>query len=239
MLLRAYLIGSMPPIATPCGTLDEDENNRATPQRYAMPSESSHELNRDDQRILLGVARTVLDHFVKHGETLGADRFAVTEAVREPRGAFVTLRKGDELRGCIGYTANTLPLVQTVCDSVIRSASHDPRFDPITEDELPNTSIEISALGFGDTPDSPFIRIGSAEELVIGRDGVYAEWEDGRGALLLPQVATDRNWNVDQFLAALCGKAGKPPNAWKDRGAKLHRFTAQAFEEDDFAGNIY
>ena len=197
-----------------------------------MPDSDEPLLTHDEQRVLLHVARTALETCVRNSEHLDLDRVESTPAMRENRASFVTLRKSNgDLRGCIGSTTHASPLLVSVRDNAIRSATKDPRFDAVSEDELPGLSIEISALRAGDGPATPFRRLRSIEEIVIGRDGLYLDFDGKGGGLLLPQVASVRNWDVDQFLTALCRKSGLAADAWQDSRAVLHRFSAQVFCE--------
>jgi AmmeMemoRadiSam system protein A len=137
--------------------------------------------------------------------------------------AFVTLRRRDgELRGCIGRVEVSEPLYRTLQDCVISAATSDFRFPPVTESELDEILIEISAL-------SPFRPIRSPEEIQVGRHGLLIR-KDFRVGLLLPQVASDRGWSRDEFLRAICLKAGLPSGAWRD--ADLYVFSAEVFEEE-------
>lgn len=124
-------------------------------------------------------------------------------------------------------------LGEAVHYSALRSASQDPRFDPVTAGELDTIRIEISALAHGDTPDSPFSRLFEPLEVRIGIDGLMIDGGPGRTGLLLPQVPVDRKWDAQQFLDALCQKAGMPPGAWKTPGVQMYRFSAQVFSEED------
>jgi AmmeMemoRadiSam system protein A len=148
---------------------------------------------------------------------------APDERLQEPAGAFVTLndRAGD-LRGCIGSIQPVLPLAQAVSSSAISAAFRDPRFHPVTKDELPSLHIEISVLG----PVVPATR----DEIEVGRDGLIIS-RGGRTGLLLPQVATEWGWNVDEFLTQTCVKAGLPRDAWRASDVRIERFSAEIFGE--------
>lgn len=185
-----------------------------------------------EERKLLSVARIALETFVLDSVRAELDDQDCTPAMNRKRACFVTLRRSDgDLRGCIGSTAHVSPLVHAVRDNTIKSAGKDPRFDPVTPDELPGLSIEISALADGDDADTPFRRVDSFDEILIGRDGLYMEFKGRGGGLLLPQVASERDWNVEQFLDALCRKSGFDAEAWRDSRAVIHRFSAHVFCE--------
>ncbi len=172
-----------------------------------------------EQQLLLRLARQVLEAGVR-GEPL-----PVLEdppgALRENCGAFVTLRKGTRLRGCIGYVERLRPLSQTVRECTLAAACRDPRFKPVSANELPDLRLEISVL-------SPFADI-TPEEIEIGRHGLLVSRGPLRG-LLLPQVAVEWKWDRERFLAETCLKAGLEEDAWR-HGARTQAFTAQVFAE--------
>lgn len=189
-------------------------------------------LGRDEEALLLRIARDSLRTYLQDEVRIDLTAYPLTPALRERHGAFVTLRLDGALRGCIGHTRSIESLAEAVRDNAINAAVRDPRFPPLTGEELARTDIEISALCPGATPDSPFVPVGDIREIVIGRDGLYLENAGARGGgLLLPQVATERDWDVHQFLEALCTKAGADPGAWKMPGCELFRFSAQVFGE--------
>jgi AmmeMemoRadiSam system protein A len=176
-------------------------------------------LNSEEKRLLHEIARTVIDRKVR-GEEL--PEFLVESAVlRENRGAFVTLRKKGELRGCIGYIEGKGPLCRTIEKMAAAAAFEDPRFPPVTERELPDLELEISVL-------TPLHRIQDVTEIEVGRHGIYMRkgWASG---LLLPQVATEYGWDRETFLKYTCQKAGLPGNAWKDKNTEIYIFSADIF----------
>ena len=142
----------------------------------------------------------------------------------EASGVFVTVKRRGELRGCLGTLQCRRGLAGEVARCAAEAASEDPRFPPVTADELPYLSVEVSVLG-------PLERIDPNEPgtIVIGRHGLVAEQGHRRG-LLLPQVATEWSWTVEQFLRQTCVKAHLPPDAWQ-HGARISRFEAEVFGE--------
>jgi AmmeMemoRadiSam system protein A len=192
-------------------------------------------LSDSEQHLLLQIARTSLSECILHGSINDLSEFAITAAMRRKHGAFVTLRCEGELRGCIGYTMNRSALAVTVRDNAINAGTQDPRFPRVEAHELDALAIEISALGQGAEPESPFTPIDDIDAIHIGRDGLYIQRGSERGGLLLPQVATDRGWDVETFLRAVCQKAGYPEGAWRDDDVTLFGFTAQVFSEDQFS----
>jgi AmmeMemoRadiSam system protein A len=198
-----------------------------------MTPHSEHYLTGDEEQTLLQIARASLEAYVRDQREIHLDEFPLTDALIERHGAFVTLRNRGHLRGCIGYTANSAPLAECVCENAVNAAARDPRFMPITPDELPNITIEISALTPGETPDTPFKRVNDISEIILGRDGLYIERPPRRGGLLLPQVPVEQGWDLVRFLAGVCRKAGYHDGAWKDKDTILYRFSAQVFSEKE------
>ncbi len=143
----------------------------------------------------------------------------------EKRGAFVTLREGPKkhLRGCIGHIRAVHPLWRTVRDMAVEAATGDPRFDPVTAEDLPRLSIEISAL-------TPLRRVQSHCEIEVGRHGLYLV-RGRRSGLLLPQVPGEFGWNLEEFLVHTCRKAGLGDGEWREEGTELYSFEAEIFTE--------
>jgi len=142
-------------------------------------------------------------------------------ALLEPRATFVTLRKDQELRGCIGTTVARYPLYRAIAESAYSASREDPRFPPVDPAEVPEIALEISVL-------SPLFDI-RPSEVVVGQHGLVVSQGASRG-LLLPQVAVDHHLTAEQFLEMTCRKAGLPRDAWRN-GAKVQAFTAEVFSE--------
>ena len=142
----------------------------------------------------------------------------------EASGAFVTVKRRGELRGCLGTLQCARGLAGEIARCAADAASEDPRFPPVSADELPELSLEVSVLG-------PLESIDPQEPgaIEIGRHGLVVEQGLHRG-LLLPQVATEWGWTVEQFLRQTCIKAGLPADAWR-HGASVSRFDAEVFGE--------
>ncbi len=189
-------------------------------------------LNKSECDLLLRIAREGLTGFVLHGERIDLSNYALTPALQEKHGAFVTLHERGALRGCIGYTRSLESLAEAVRDNAINAGSRDPRFEPVRPEELPHIHIEISALCPGEEPGSPFIRVHNLNEIALGRDGLYLELAAGRGGgLLLPQVPAEQGWGLSDFLEGVSRKAGASPEAWQEPENTLYRFSAQVFGE--------
>lgn len=175
------------------------------------------------QAALLEIARKTLESFVRTGKT--PDISVDDPLLKNKEGAFVTLHKQGALRGCIGSIIGDRPLHQTVRDMAVAAASEDPRFRPVTPDELKDIDIEISVLSV------PRV-IKSADEIVLGKHGVIVSRGFRNRGLFLPQVAVETGWSKEMFLSELCSqKAGLPPDAWKDPNTRLEIFSAEVFGE--------
>jgi len=188
-----------------------------------MAEESGNNLSPEARRELLKLAREAIKHYLEHQEQLPYSS-EDTELSRR-FGAFVTLRLNCQLRGCIGFITSEKPLWQTIIDAAVSAAFNDPRFGPVTPDEVDNLEIEISVLS---TP----VVVSDTEEIEVGRDGLIITDGHHRG-LLLPQVASEYGWDREQFLEYTCRKAALPPDAWR-KGAVIERFEAQVFGEKEF-----
>ena len=192
---------------------------------------SEHYLSQEEEQLLLRIARTSLDQYVRNRDKTDLDQFDLTDNLREKHGAFVTLRHRRQLRGCIGYTESILPLAETVADNAVNACSRDPRFPEVAPEELAEITVEVSALTPGETPGSPFKKVNDVSEIVVGRDGLCITRRGQRGGILLPQVPVEQGWDVPQFLSGVCSKAGYPDRAWEEEGTELYRFSAQVFSE--------
>jgi len=189
-------------------------------------------LTPEERRELLEVARSSISDEIRSrtasftGEPArpGAKAPAGTSRLDQPGGAFVTLHKHGDLRGCIGYIEYPGPLRRAVNEVARKAAFEDPRFSPLTPDELRSVSIEISVL-------TPLRRIKGMDDVVVGRDGLLIELRGYRG-LLLPQVATEYGWDAEEFLENTARKAGLPRTAWRDPAAELFAFSAEVFSEE-------
>ena len=176
-------------------------------------------LSRQDKQTLLDLARESI-----RARATGAPLPTVSAApdvLRRRAGAFVSLHRRGMLRGCIGYIEAVLPLAEAVQDMALSAAFQDPRFMPLTADELDDLDIEISVL-------TPFEKITDASRIEVGRHGLMIRKGRSSG-LLLPQVPVQFGWDRATFLAQTCQKAGLPPDAWKDPGAELFIFSADIF----------
>ncbi len=182
-------------------------------------------LNDDEKKFLLNCARKSILSVLINKDAIPHVDYILYPNLKEKHGVFVTLRIQDELRGCIGFTIAQGDLFTTVCQAAKYAAFEDPRFLPVTLSELERISIEISILS---TP----VSIKDYSEIKIGEHGLLLD-EDFIKALLLPQVAVENNYDIPQFLEALCLKAGLPPSYWKKQKLHLKVFTANIFSESE------
>ena len=181
-----------------------------------------------DKTILLKLARATLEAYFVNDETPACQK--PSEALLEQKGAFVSLHRGSELRGCIGQLYPDRELYKIVQHCVLSAAFEDTRFIAVMRDELKDLTIEISVL-------TPFRRIQSVEEIEVGRHGLYIARGECRG-LLLPQVATQYHWDRTKFLEHTCLKSGLPESAWQDPHTMIHTFEAEVFSESQIPMSI-
>jgi len=177
------------------------------------------QLSEPDKKKLHDIARQSIDAGIQ-GRT-PPSRQDITGVLGEPRGAFVTLHLRGRLRCCIGLIEAVKPLAETVQEMARSAAFSDPRFPPLTAQEFKDIDIEISVL-------TPLRQIKNVDEIQVGVHGLYLRNGLRRG-LLLPQVATEYNWDRETFLQQTCQKAGLPFMAWKDPQTEIYLFSADIF----------
>jgi AmmeMemoRadiSam system protein A len=176
-------------------------------------------LTDEEKTELRRIARTVIEDKSKGREIPSFS--SASEKLEEERGAFVTLYKRGILRGCIGSLEPCAPLYKTVERMAQAAAFEDPRFRPVTEEELPYLELEISAL-------TPMEEVDDPEMIEVGRHGILIK-KGFQSGLLLPQVAAERNWDRRTFLEETCRKAGLDKNAWLDDDTEIYVFSADVF----------
>jgi AmmeMemoRadiSam system protein A len=177
-------------------------------------------LSSDDCRALLDLARRAISTAVIEKRILDFPPYPT--ALAGPAGAFVTLHRNGQLRGCVGQVESPGPLADTVARAAISAALHDSRFPPVEDHELSSLDIEISVLSLPE-PIAP-------EAILAGRHGLIVVKVDKRG-VLLPQVASERRWSAERFLEETCAKAGLPRDAWRESSTRVLAFTAEVFSE--------
>ncbi len=192
----------------------------------------SFELTPEEGKFLIQLARNTVKQYLETGKALKPPK-ETPKKLFVYCGVFVTinnLRGGEkELRGCIGYPYPTSPLVEAVINSAINAATEDPRFEPLSPDELQKVVFEVSVL----TPPE-LVEVANPKEYIskirVGEDGLIVERGPYKG-LLLPQVPVEWGWCEEEFLCQCCMKAGVPPDSWLTRDAKIYKFKAIVFDE--------
>jgi AmmeMemoRadiSam system protein A len=180
-------------------------------------------LSNQEKRELLKLARAAITQAVVQNQLPGSPM--VSGRLAEFGSAFITIFCLGQLRGCVGHAGRTLSLAETVVQAAVSASRNDPRFAPLTPDELNDVIIEISVLS---QPE----RI-NPNEIEIGKHGLLIVRDAKRG-LLLPQVAIEHAFDAQRFLDETCRKAGLPPNAWRDPETTVMAFTAEVFSEKEF-----
>lgn len=185
--------------------------------QWGESEEVSLSLNHTEQKDLLELAQNAVAHAVRH-HTLYQPNPTGHNALDENRGVFVTLMKAGKLRGCVGYSVAAQPLYKAVRDTATLAALRDPRFPPVSEEELPQLHYEISVL-------SALSPVDDINQIEIGKHGLLVKNGSHEG-LLLPQVPVEQRWDSTRFLQEICVKAGLSPDCWSHAETEIFRFTA-------------
>lgn len=185
----------------------------------------SEQLSTAERKTLLELARDAIAR--RLGLEPSTKDHPVSAQLDLSSGAFVTLHKKGRLRGCIGRFTSTGPITETVQEMAEAAAFEDPRFPPLDRRELADIDLEISVL-------TPMRRVGHVDEIEVGRHGIYIIRGVHRG-VLLPQVATEHQWDRETFLDNTCLKAGLPQDAWRDGKTEIYVFSAEVFGEKNLA----
>jgi uncharacterized protein (TIGR00296 family) len=197
------------------------------------------QLTLEEGKFLVKLARQTVTEYLKNGKILQVPE-GVSPKLMEKAGVFVTLnsfRNGKKrLRGCIGLPYPTTPLAKAVIEVALSAATRDPRFPPVTSQEVDHITFEVSVLTPPErvTVEKP---TDYPSKIKVGRDGLIIEKSYCKG-LLLPQVPVEWNWNEEEFLSQTSMKAGLPPDSWLLKDTKIYRFQAIIFEEASPKGNI-
>ncbi|MFA6281391.1 MAG: AmmeMemoRadiSam system protein B [Candidatus Omnitrophota bacterium] len=216
------VVGYVSAIAyTPVIEVNDKEKTRVVvPKGEVM---QNFTLNKTEKKELLNIARSTIESYLRSNKV---PEFKVdSKMLDEKRGAFVTLKKNGELRGCIGRIIADMPLYEVVANVAVDSAVNDPRFEPLRYQELKDVEIEISVL-------TPFEKIKNLDEIDVGKHGLIIKQGFSSG-LLLPQVPLEYGWDKETFLKHLCLKAGLPQEAYQDEDAAIYKFSAIVFNEKD------
>lgn len=199
----------------------------------------SFQLSQNEGRFLVELARKAVEEYLKTGKHLKVPEVPA-EKLLQPCGVFVTINgveHGEKvLRGCIGYPYPTTPLAEAVIDSAINAATQDPRFPPLSRQELDHVVFEVSVL----TPPE-IVEVKNPKEycasIKVGEDGLIVERGVWKG-LLLPQVPVEWKWDEETFLCQCCIKAGLSPDSWLVKGTKIYKFSSIIAEELSPKGDV-
>jgi AmmeMemoRadiSam system protein B/AmmeMemoRadiSam system protein A len=197
-------------------------NNAAVSPTKKAAEEKGATFDEAQERALLSFARKTIRQYLTTQTAPLARGF--DSSLERQSGAFVTLRKNGELRGCIGHMKEDIPLCQVVGYCALQAAFNDRRFPPVEIGELDAVEIEISVL-------TPYETVRGYDAIRVGTDGVLMK-KDGRSAVFLPSVAVEQGWTRDEMLSHLSLKAGLPADAWK-KNAEFYTFQAVVFGESE------
>ena len=186
---------------------------------------------------LVKLARKAVEKYLNESVVINADN---SYGLTQKAGVFVTLNylsnNKEYLRGCVGFPLAEKTLHQSVIEAAIAAATQDPRFEPINKKDIENIIFEVSVLS---PPEK--IEVQNPKDyknhIKIGRDGLILKCKYGSG-LLLPQVPVELNWDINEYLANICYKAGAPPDAWLMPESQLYKFGAVIYKEFEPNGNV-
>jgi AmmeMemoRadiSam system protein A len=185
----------------------------------------SFKINVHEQKILLSNAReSITAKLERRPPAYGEINPAKDSSLELHCGAFVTIKKGNSLRGCIGRMFSDEALLKTIRMMAIEAAFCDPRFSPLTKNEFEQCKLEISVL-------SPMELCTNPKTVLVGVHGLYLS-NRGQAGVLLPQVPVEQGWGQDEYLDYICRKAGLSQKSYEEPSARLYTFTADVFRED-------
>lgn len=203
-----------------------------------MAKQLSFELDPEEGTFLVGFARNSIEAALGGGESPSLEN--VSKKLMTDCGVFVTLNKVSgthhSLRGCIGFPYPVMPLVNAVSGAAVSAATRDPRFQPVSLEEMDSVAVEVSVL----TPPEKIVVESPGDypdHVRVGRDGLIVDRGSNRG-LLLPQVAVDWGWSAEEFLTQCCVKAYLPPDSWLTPGTEIFKFRAIIFKEEEPRGRV-
>jgi uncharacterized protein len=185
-------------------------------------------LSHEERATLLKLARQALEDGVSGKALEPIDLEAQTHFLQQPGATFVTLKRKGELRGCIGALEAYQSLAEDVREHAVAAALHDYRFPPVSPDELPDISIEISRLtspqrlNYEKCEDLATLLKPHADGVIL-RDGI-------RRATFLPQV-WEKIEDPILFLNCLCQKMGLPPETWRRKKLDAWVYQVEEFHE--------
>ena len=186
---------------------------------------------------LVKLARRAVEKYLNESVIIATDS---TDGLSQRAGVFVTLNhlsdSKEYLRGCVGFPLAEKQLYHSVIEAAIAAATQDPRFEPINKEDIGNIIFEVSVLS---PPEKIEVQNPNdyKNHVKIGRDGLMIKCKYGSG-LLLPQVPVELNWDIDEYLANICYKAGAPSDAWLMPESQLYKFEAIIYKESEPNGKI-
>lgn len=217
---KSGVVGYMSAVLYNTGKNPGDSPKEKAEKEVQKKKDTDSGISDKDKAFLLKLAKETIECKVKGVKC--PDYKITSEVLKENRGAFVTIKKHGDLRGCIGYIQAIKPLYQTVQEMAEAAALNDPRFEPVTKEELKDLEIEISVL-------TPLKRITDVSQIQVGTHGILIR-KGYYSGLLLPQVATENNWDRKTFLEQTCFKAGiYDKDCWKDKDTEIYIFSAEVF----------
>jgi len=190
-------------------------------------------LSPDEGRLAVQLARQALTGVIQGRSIHPPDDLPLPPVFKEERGVFVTIRRHGLLRGCIGLPYPVYPLKEALIEAAVSAGTADPRFLPVTEDELDDLELEVTILSVPEVLDCPPAE--RLDQILVGRDGIIIQGM-GRSGLLLPQVPLEYAWDSREFLDQTCAKAGLPAGCWKRADVEVCRFEGQIFSHPAGSG---
>ena len=189
-------------------------------------------MEKSEGDFLVRAARRIIKDYLKNGK---ASPVEFPAWCNEKKGIFVTLEKGGNLRGCIGFPEPVFSLRDGLTRAAIAAATQDPRFEPVTKEEMESLIVEVTVLTAPEKMD--FSKDELPSRVVVGRHGLIAR-SGAFSGLLLPQVPVELGWTSAEFLGQTCVKAGLPKDAWKHEGTEILYFQGEVFREKGPNGNV-
>lgn len=232
-LLVAFLAPML--VASSCRNRGKSIQEAGAPQKVgealkeALKGEKTmtekFEITQEEKKWLMKLAKDAVRAAVKDEEFTPPE--PPSPGLKEKGAAFVTLRKGGELRGCIGHIVARIPLYECIAQVAQSAAIEDPRFSPVKPSEYDSLHFEISVL-------TPPQEVKDPNEIEVGKDGVILSYGGAMQGVFLPQVPIEQGWDLVEYLDNLCYKAGvMKRGCWKDPLAKLKKFQAVVWEEEE------
>jgi len=193
------------------------------------------QLSDKDGEILVKTARQVVTEYLKNRTKIKLEQ-TFESNFSYNSGVFVTLNNPIGLRGCVGFALPDKKLYNALADAAISAATEDPRFPPVSAEELEEITFEVTVL----TPPE-VIHVSDTVEypsrIKVGKDGLMVKHGFNSG-LLLPQVPVEYSWTEEEFLGYTCEKAGLPRDCWKDKETQVQKFEGIVFKEETPNGRV-